>query len=222
MIEYHYDVEQGSDEWHDLRCGILTASEVKLILTPTLKVANNDKTRQHVYEIAAQRVTKYTEPQYISDDMLRGMSDEILAVDLYSSKYHEVKPCGFITNSNYGFVFGYSPDGLVGEDGLIEIKSRSQKYQMQTISNNQVPDDYMLQIQTGLFLTQRKWLDFISYCGGMPMFVKRVFPQQEYFDAIQSASEGFEEKVNEVIKAYNKNSVDLHHTEREDKDIDII
>ena len=62
MIKYHDDLIQGSDEWHAARCGLLTASEVKLILTPTLKIANNDKTRAHVYEIAAQRITGYTEP----------------------------------------------------------------------------------------------------------------------------------------------------------------
>ena len=86
-IKYNYDVEQGSDEWHYLRCGILTASEMNKIITPTLKIADNEKTRSHVYEIAAQRITKYVEPQYISDDMLRGKEDEIYALELYSEKY---------------------------------------------------------------------------------------------------------------------------------------
>ena len=78
-ITYHRDLIQGSDEWLAARCGLLTASEMKLILTPTLKIAANDKTRAHVYEIAAQRITRYVEPTYIGDDMLRGQEDEIIA-----------------------------------------------------------------------------------------------------------------------------------------------
>ena len=84
MIRYYHDVDQGSERWHDLRCGILTASEIKLILTPTLRPARNDKERAHMYELLAQRVTKYTEPAYISDDMLRGQEDEIEARIAYA------------------------------------------------------------------------------------------------------------------------------------------
>lgn len=90
MIKYHDDLIQGSDEWHAARCGLITASEMRLLLTPTLKIANNDKTRAHVYEIAAQRITGYTEPSYIGDDMLRGWEDEITARDLYSQHRAEV------------------------------------------------------------------------------------------------------------------------------------
>ena len=62
-VIYHDDLIQGSDEWLQIRCGLLTASEMKHILTPTLKVANNDKTRAHAYELAFQRITQYVEPQ---------------------------------------------------------------------------------------------------------------------------------------------------------------
>jgi hypothetical protein len=69
MIRYHFDIEQGSEEWHALRCGILTASEMKFIVTPTLKPASNDKERAHLFELLGQRITQHTEPRYISDDM---------------------------------------------------------------------------------------------------------------------------------------------------------
>jgi putative phage-type endonuclease len=221
-IEYFYDIEQGSDEWHALRCGVLTASEMKNILTPTKKIANNDKTRAHVYEIAAQRITNYVEPQYISDDMLRGKQDEIKAIDIYSQNYSDVLDCAFVKNKEYGVLIGYSPDGLVGDDGLIEIKSRLQKYQIETIAKNQVPDDYMLQLQTGLLVTGRKWIDFISYSSGLPMFVQRVFPDKEYFDAIIEASKEFEGKVLGVMAEYNKNKQVFVETERDETDLDIL
>jgi len=202
MITYHNDLIQGSDEWHAARCGLLTASEVKLILTPTLKIAANDKTRAHVWELLAQRLTRYVEPSYIGDAMLRGWRDEILARDLYSQHYAPVTEAGFITNDQWGFTLGYSPDGLVGDDGLIECKSRAQKFQIQTIAENEVPAEFMLQLQTGLLVTGRAWVDFISYSGGLPMFVKRVLPDLEIMAAIVDAAWAFEMTLAERANDY--------------------
>ena len=124
MIRYHDAFEQGSQQWMEARCGLLSASEMCRILTPTLKIANNDKTRAHVYELAAQRLNQYVEPHYIGDDMLRGHEDEVRARLAYAEHFGEVTECGLVTSDKWGFTIGYSPDGLVGDDGLIECKSR--------------------------------------------------------------------------------------------------
>ena len=193
---YHNDLIQGSDEWLAQRCGLITASEMKHLLTvKTLKVADNDKTRAHVYELLFQRLTRFVEPQYVSDAMLRGQEDEIYARAAYEEHYAPVTEVGFITNDQWGFTIGYSPDGLVGDDGLIECKSRAGKYQVQTIAENEVPAEYMLQLQTGLLVTGRQWIDFISYSGGLPMFVKRVEPDPLIQGAIIAAATNFEMKV---------------------------
>jgi len=202
MISYHHDIEQGSEEWHALRCGILTASEMKLIVTPTLKPASNDKERAHLFELLGQRITGYTEPRYISDDMLRGHEDEIEARIRYAENFAPVTECGFVTNDDLGFVIGYSPDGLVDDDGLIECKSRRQKFQVETILADRVPEEYMLQIQTGLLVTGREWLDFVSYCAGLPMFIKRVFPDARYQEAIIAAAIGFEYRLQIAQEKY--------------------
>lgn len=195
MIMYYHDIEQGSDEWLAVRRGILTASEMLLIMTPTLRPASNDKERAHMFELLGQRITGYTEPHYISDDMLRGHEDEIEARIRYAEHFAPVTECGFVTNDDHGVVIGYSPDGLVGDDGLIECKSRRQKFQIETILADEVPAQYLLQIQTGLLVTGRKWLDFVSYCGGMPMFVKRVWPCPEIQQAIIAAASAFEQRL---------------------------
>lgn len=195
MIMYYHDIEQGSDEWLAVRRGILTASEMRLIMTPTLRPASNDKERAHMFELLGQRITGYTEPHYISDDMLRGHEDEIEARIRYAEHFAPVTECGFVTNDDHGVVIGYSPDGLVGDDGLIECKSRRQKFQIETILADEVPAEYLLQIQTGLLVTGRKWLDFVSYCGGMPMFVKRVWPCPEIQQAIIAAASAFEQRL---------------------------
>lgn len=213
-ITYHPEVIQGDENWYAMRRGRLTASEMKLILTPTLKVADNDKTRAHLYELLAQRVTGHVEPTYVSEDMLRGQTDEIEARNLYAKHFAPVEECGFITNDRWGFTIGYSPDALVGDDGLIECKSRRQKYQAQTIIEGVVPDEYMLQLQTGLLVSERAWIDFISICGGMPLFKVRVYPIPEIQSAIIEAATKFEEKLAAKLVDYQLGCSGLIMTER--------
>lgn len=203
MIKYHEEITQGSDEWLALRCGLLTASEMKLCVTPTLKVADNEKTRAHAYELLAQRITKYVEPHYVSDDMLRGQEDEVRARIAYAEKYGEVKEMGFITNDKFGFTIGFSPDGLVGDDGLIECKSRRQKFQIETIIDGKMPDDYLLQVQTGLMVSERKWCDFITYSGGLPMATYRVMADLQVQEAIIRGATAFENKLKEMYDLYH-------------------
>lgn len=203
------DLIQGSDEWLAARCGLLTASEIKLILTPgTLKQASNDKERAHLYELLAQRITRYVEPHFVTDDMMRGHEDEIEAKRIYSEHYAVVdSEIGFITNNRWGFTLGYSPDGVVGEDGLIEVKSRRQKYQIQTLIehtlNGTAPAEYMLQLQTGLLVTERSWIDFISYSGGLPMTTIRVYPDPKIQAAIIDAAGAFESRLARQLEAFN-------------------
>ena len=206
MINYRPDIVQGSDEWHAARCGLLTASEMHLIVTPTMKAASNDKERSHLYELLAQRITKYVEPSYISDAMLRGMDDEIEALARYGKTYAPVQAVGFITNDKWGFTIGYSPDALVGEDGQVECKSRSQKYQLRTLCEyvpaGKIDPDFMIQVQTGLLVSERKWCDLVSYCGGLQMATVRVLPDKDVQAAILAAAEAFEKRLAEKRAQY--------------------
>lgn len=217
-ITFHSEVVQGSDAWLDMRCGLLTASEVCRIMTPTGKVANNDKSRAHVWELAAQRITRYVEPMYVSEEMLRGVEDEFYARQAYAERYAPVEQTGFITNDRWGFTIGYSPDGLVGSDGLVEIKSRRQRFQVQTIvehlTGGTIPDDYVLQCQTGLLVSEREWLDFISYSGGLPMCVVRVWPDDAVQGAIIEAAAAFEAQLAEKMQIYTEATAGLNPTER--------
>jgi hypothetical protein len=203
-IVYHRDLVQGTEEWLKARLGLLTASEMCRIITPTtLKAAANDKQRAHVYEIAAQRISDYVEPTYIGDEMLRGQEDEIDARDVYREIYAPTDDVGFITNDRFGFTIGYSPDGLVADDGQIEIKSRRQHFQIETISRGAIPSEHVIQVQTGLLVSERSWCDFVSYSAGLPMFVIRAEPVPEIQEAIVEAATAFEAKVAEVIDAYH-------------------
>lgn len=202
-IQYHYDLIQGTPEWFEARRGLLTASEMKLIITPAnLKAASNDKERSHLYELGVQRVTGYVEPSWVGDDMLRGKQEEIEARIAYAANYAPVKEVGFITNDKWGFTLGYSPDGLVGEDGQIECKSRKQKLQFETILGGVMPADYLIQVQTGLLVTERPWCDFVSYCGGLPMLTLRIEADPKVQEAIIAAATIFEAKIKNSINVY--------------------
>jgi hypothetical protein len=201
-IKYHADLIQGSDPWLAARCGLLTASEMKLIVTPTLKAASNDKERSHMWELLAQRITRYVEPHYVSNDMLRGQDDEVEARILYDKHFSPVQDVGFITNDKWGFTIGYSPDGLVDDDGLIECKSRRQKFQIETLVKKEMPDEFLIQCQTGLLVSERQWLDFVSYSGGLPMLTIRVFPDPKIQEAIVCAACAFEQRLAEAHTGY--------------------
>ena len=205
-ITVHAEVDQGSPEWLAMRCGMLTASEAKHIMTATGKIADNDKTRAHVWELAAQRISGHVEPTYIGDDMLRGHEEEILARQAYDQCIAETHTVGFVVNRKLGFPVGCSPDWLVGTDGMGEAKSRRQKFQVQTICENvsaeTCPDEYLIQVQTALWVTERKWLDFCSYSNGLHMPVIRILPDPEWQERFEAAAIAFEEKVQRAVETY--------------------
>lgn len=211
------DIEQGTDAWHAIRRGIITASVVGQFITPgTIKPANNDTARSLAIHLVAERITGYTEPVFVSADMERGNFDEPFARDLYSEHYGPVTETGFMIRDDFGFRIGYSPDGLVGDDGLIEIKSRRQKKHLATILADEAPIENMAQMQCGLLVSGREWCDYVSYCGGMPMYVKRVLPDQRWHDAIAEAVAQFEARAASMIDVYQATTAGLPTTERID------
>ena len=203
-ITVYEELEQGSPEWSLARCGLMTCSELGLILTPTLKLADNEKTRIHVFELAAQRLNQYVEPSYIGDNMLRGWADEIRARDLYSERIEPITEVGGMVRDFGTFKLWASPDGLIGEKKGFETKSRAQKYQVQTVFENAVPKEHVLQVQGNLLVSGREVWAYTSYSGGMPMWTIDVLPDNVVHEAIIAACEAFEAKVQEVMRVYRE------------------
>jgi putative phage-type endonuclease len=199
---YRFDIEQGSDEWHAIRRGVITASAIAKLLTGTGKPANNDTSRAQLYQLLAERITGESDPGFYNDDMARGHLLEPYARDLYSQHYNEVQECGFITCQLSGVVIGYSPDGLVGDDGLIEIKAPRQKTHLKSLLTNQVPGEYIPQVQTGLAVSGRSWCDFISYAPGLPLFVRRVERDEQVIGQIIAAAQAAEEQLAGMLVIY--------------------
>lgn len=230
-ITCHAEYEQGSQEWLQARCGLLTASEVKLILNPPPKeetrikkdgtpykqrewnvVADDEACKKHLYELAAQRITKSVEPIYQSFDMIRGQNDELEARARYAERFGPVREVGFITNNRWGFTLGYSPDGLPVDEsegkGGIEVKSRKQKYQVQTVVEHAltgaIPAEFIMQHQTGMLVAELDWIDFVSFSDKLPMSVIRVYPDDTIQAAIIEAAEAAEAKIARILEIYQE------------------
>lgn len=211
------ELEQGTPEWLAARCGIFTASVVGQLITPkTVKPAANDYSRALAVTLTAERITGHVEPIHENSDMLRGTLDEPFARDKYAEHFAPVNEVGFMVRDDWGFRIGYSPDGLVGEDGLIEIKSRRQKKHLATILADEVPLENMAQCQAGLLVSGREWLDYVSFCSGMPLWTKRVAPDPKWQAAILEAVATFEEASADMVSRYTTATKNLPHTERID------
>lgn len=217
------DILQGTPEWDDARRGMVTASAVGQLLTATGKVASNETSRALTTLLVAERITGHTDPTYLSDDMVRGLMDEPRATAKYAEHFGvEVVEMGFMYREFDGVRIGYSPDGLVGEDGCIEIKSRRQKKQLKTVLDDAVPAENMAQIQCALLVSGRAWCDYVSYSGGMAMWTKRVLPDPDWHEAIVAAVVAFEENAAQMLATYAERTQGLPMTERADTYEDLV
>lgn len=192
------------------------AAERKASLPPILEPADNDTSRNLTALLLAERITGWTEPTFTTDDMWRGIESEPIARERYAEvSAVRVTEVGFMVRElPDGHRLGFSPDGLVGDDGLIEVKSPRAKTHIRTIISGEIPPRHMPQIQAGLLVSGRNWLDFISFHGGLPMFVKRVRPNPQWFRVIEEAVARFETTASELQAKYQANAKGLPSTDR--------
>lgn len=183
--------------------------------TRVIEPATGDTARSLTRLLVAERITGWTDPTYMSDDMIRGIEDEPRAVETYAQHYKApVQRMGFMVRKESWGTLGFSPDSLVGTDGFVEVKSRRAKKQLQTILDWEVPSENMAQIQAGLLVSGRQWCDYISFTGGMPMPVMRVEPDEKWFAAIREAVQLFEETAAMWMAVYRKKTAGLAVPER--------
>ena len=156
-------VEQGSDEWFAARLGIATASRYKDIMARTPAPKAN-----YSAELVAERLTGEREDGYKSSDMQWGNDYEPVARLTYklNNPDKNVRECGIFIHDD--IECGASPDGLVDDDGTIEIKCPKTSTHIQTLKSKKLPTQYYWQVQGQLWVTGRKWCDFISYDPRLP------------------------------------------------------
>lgn len=198
------DIEQGSEEWLALRLGIVTMSELECLLVNGKGDAGFGVAAfTYMDQLIGERITgEAAELPFTTRATARGHDFEIVARGLYEAR-EEVKTDQAAIIVNHGC--GYSPDSLVGADGLTEIKSKLPKFQVAVIINDEVPKEHVAQCQGGLWVSEREWIDFISYWPGMPMFVKRMHRDEAMIrkiaERVGTFYELLEERMDRVLSA---------------------
>tara|TARA_R110000850_G_scaffold275671_1_gene415319 strand:+ start:577 stop:1215 length:639 start_codon:yes stop_codon:yes gene_type:complete len=169
------DVEQNSDEWFALRSGRLTSSKLGVVMANYGK-AFGEPAKKYAVNIAIEQITGEPIPSsFTNAHMERGHEQEPMARALYEElTFSDVTNGGFF---DCGFI-GCSPDGMVGHDGAIEIKSVIASVQFANVKRGKVDPAYYWQCVGNLKFTGRKWLDFVSYSAEFPidrqLFVYRI------------------------------------------------
>jgi len=190
-------------------------------LPPVYSPSSSDTAKRVTATLVAERINGWSEPVYATRDMERGVMDEPVARKVYSDHFAPVREVGLVVRDDWGFSIGCSPDGLVGDDGLIEIKSRRAANHLGSILADEIPAENMAQIQCGLLVTGRSWCDYVSFSGGMALWPKRIFPDPDWQRAIVEAVESFEQRAAEMIADYNAAVEGLPMTERTNYDLEI-
>lgn len=193
-----HDVLQNSEEWHRLRCGVFTASVFSKIVTPTGKYSAQAEDIED--GIVAEIITGTPSDDFGGTKWVeRGKELEGDAVKLYEMlKDCEVKHMGFVTNDDGNI--GCSPDGCVGDDGLIEIKCPKPKTHVKYCITGVIEDVYKPQIQGQMLVTGRKYVDIISYHPEMKPAIIRVERDEEYIEKLSNALNQCIENVNKKLE----------------------
>ena len=134
---------------------------------------------------------------YVSLDMERGKLMEDEARDLYAfSRDVDLDRVGFVRNGNAGA----SPDSLIGSSGGLEIKSAAAHIQIERLLADELPSEHVAQVQGNLWICEREWWDFVSYCPKLPMFVKRVKRDEEYIKKLALGVELFNIELRQTVE----------------------
>lgn len=208
-IKYHWDLEQGTEEWREIRLGKFTGSTASVILTNGKsedKLGAGAKTL--LYKNASELITGSEGDSFQGNAHTeRGNACEPLAIQLYEeATWATVKKCGFIELTHY---IGYSPDGLVDEDGMVESKAPDNAEYLRLLFERTIDPKYLAQMQFGLWVTGRKWCDNIYFnanFGDKPYFHIR-------FERDETTMQIFDEKM-EIITAKMDEMLNQYHDQK--------
>lgn len=190
-----YNIKQNSEEWNELRNGVITGSKIGCIMANYGK-AFGEMAKKYAINLAIEQLTKNKiQSEFYNKDMQRGHAQEHLAIALYEEyNFTEVSKGGFFSNG----VVGCSPDGLVDDDGLIEIKSVIPTTHYANMKRKNVDPAYKWQFYFNLYFTNRTWIDFVSYCDNYQED-KKLFIHRLHKEDLSNEFEIMNARINEFI-----------------------
>jgi putative phage-type endonuclease len=202
------DFEQGTPEWHAYRCGKVTASRVADVIAKT-KTGWGASRSNYAAQLVVERLTGTVAESYSNDAMRWGTETEPRARLVYAMMHDaEVKQCGLIQHPTIALSCA-SPDGLIGDDGLVEIKCPNSATHIETLLSEKIPDKYVVQMLWQMACSGRSWCDYVSFDprlpGEMQLFVKRVWRNDgDIKDLAENVEVFLAEVADTVSKLQNK------------------
>lgn len=196
------DCEQGSETWHACRAGLPTASEMSTVMA-TGRGGGVSLTRaKYLRKLAAERITgRVIQTWNGNADTERGHEQEPEARRLYAfMRDADPKLVGFMRRGPVGA----SPDSLIGDDGLLEIKSKRGDIQIELLETGEMPPEHKAQVQGQLWVSGRKWVDFMSFSPGLPPFIQRIERDPIYIAELAKATSAFLEELEALTERIAK------------------
>lgn len=197
-------IEQGSADWLSARAGIPTSSEFSTVMASGRGGGESKTRRTYMLKLAGEILTGEPMDSFSNYHMKRGQVMEVEARNFYAFM-HDVEPesVGFIRNGNKGS----SPDALLGNDGLLEIKTKLPHLLIDLILKDGFPPEHKAQCQGQLWVAEREWLDLIVYWPRLPLFVQRVTRDEPYIADMSKAVDAFNDELSELVETIRKYEV---------------
>ena len=194
---------QGTDEWLLERCGKVTASRIADLMATT-RSGYAASRENYKAQLIAERLTGCVAPSFTNAAMIHGTETEPEARRAYEFYVdRDVQQVGFVPHPSIEMA-GASPDGLVGDDGLLELKCPNTATHINSLLTGRIDDKYFKQMQFQMACTGREWCDFASYDNRMPermrLFVKRVKRDEEEVSEIETAVRAFLLEIDETLE----------------------
>lgn len=195
-IEIFENLDQGSYDWFRVRAGIPTASMFQAVMSKGRSAGAESKTRRtYMLRLLGERLTGEVAETFSNVHMERGKEMEADARRLYEFREDvQVMRVGFIRNG----LRGCSPDSLRDANGIIEIKTKLPHIHLDVMLADELPSEHKAQCQGQLLVAEREYLDFVSYWPGLPLFVKRVYRDDEYLKALDQKLTEFTDEMFEL------------------------
>lgn len=197
--------QQHSDEWFKARLGKATASRFSDILAE-IKSGEAASRRNYRAQLICEILTGEWAKIYETHEMREGTENEPLArVEYEMATGHTVQEVGFCLHDTLDA--GCSPDGLIGEDGMIQIKCPNTANHLDALMEDKVPSKHIAQIQGEMWITGRRWSDFVSYDPRLPsnlqLFIKRVHRDEVFINELEHKVAAFLEELQDEIRKLN-------------------
>lgn len=201
------DCIQGTPEWDACRRGIPTASKAHKIVTPTGRLTGKDVRQKYMDKLAGEAVSGRTEESFVSYRMQKGTEAEEESCRVYAMAHEDldVYKVGFVYKDERK-MFGYSPDRFCDPGGLFETKDAQFDIQIPRLRDGKMVNEHIPQCQSALYCCEREWVDFQSYCSGLPELCIRLYRDEKWIALFEEELEKFCYDLVALIKKLKERS----------------